>query len=205
MIHVMPNSIIFGTPEHDRCDEPLAQHETVKAVELIASGIPGSQAHTPAGFSLPVPESATLDVVRLSCASGFAGPDDGLGPAAGNWWFHFNEQLYLRGYDGTILALSQVTDTTQKGPSFDCQRARSSAEQAICESMELAAYDRSVAKAFASRVQLLEETEDVEGMRDLRAAQKAWLKLRDACESQMECLTAVMASRLQALVEPDDS
>ncbi|WP_293369887.1 lysozyme inhibitor LprI family protein [Nevskia sp.] len=203
-VRVTATEITFGTPEHDRCREPRVRRETLEAGVLIASNLPGSKARTPADFGLPFPDSARLNVVWVSCSAGSAGPEGDPAAAASDWWFQSGAQLYLRGYDGTILALSSVPEGTRAQPSFDCAKARSPTEQALCGSAELAAYDRSIATAFASRLQFLAEIEDRAGAETLRIAQRAWLTARDACGTRSDCLTREMEARLEALAEPRD-
>ncbi len=203
-VQVRPTEITFGTPEHDRCREPSVRRETLEAQALIASNLPGSTARSPAGFGLPVPDSARLNVAWISCSAGSAGPEGTPAAAASDWWFQAGAKLYLRGYDGTILALSSVREGARAQPSFDCAKAQSPTEQALCGSPELAAYDQSIATAFASRLQFLAEIEDREGAEKLRVAQRAWRKTRDACGTRSDCLTREMEARLEVLAEPRD-
>ncbi|WP_281968347.1 peptidoglycan-binding protein [Roseovarius nanhaiticus] len=77
------------------------------------------------------------------------------------------------------------------GPSFDCRRAQTPTEIAICANPSLAALDRAVARAWKSSGR--------------PADQSAWLRSRDACRDDAECLTHSMRVRVHALggtVEP---
>lgn len=65
-------------------------------------------------------------------------------------------------------------------PSFDCARAGSWAEQAICASDELADLDRAVAARYAG---LLAEIRSRPLREAIERDQRAWLSTRDACES----------------------
>ena len=85
------------------------------------------------------------------------------------------------------------------GPSFDCARAQSWDERAICADRDLAALDRRVAEAFRRAV------EAKPGDRDrLQAEQRAWLRERRTCEKPSSgtpqgCLRTSMASRASTL------
>lgn len=71
------------------------------------------------------------------------------------------------------------------GPSFDCRRAGTPTEIAICSDPTLAALDRALAQAWKS------------GGRP--ANQAAWLRSRDACGADVPCLTNSMRTRVFAL------
>ncbi len=87
--------------------------------------------------------------------------------------------------------------------SFDCARASSPVETAICASTELRAADEALARAFASAVSGL----DADSAVRLRSEQRAWLGERNACASQAgavvgECLARAYRTRSAALVAP---
>jgi uncharacterized protein len=72
--------------------------------------------------------------------------------------------------------------------SFDCAKAGTAAEKAICQDARLAGLDRALGEAYAAR--LAREA-------GLRAEQRAWLKARDAgCGGERACLTAFLKARL---------
>lgn len=72
--------------------------------------------------------------------------------------------------------------------SFDCARAASPAEKAICRDARLADLDRALGQAYAARLA---------GEPGLKQEQRAWLKARDAgCGDDRACLTAFLRLRL---------
>jgi len=82
-------------------------------------------------------------------------------------------------------------------PSFDCAKAASVAEKAICADNELSALDTALAAAFTSAVQTEATT---------RSEQRAWLKGRDtkcgapAAEAERKaCLRALITQRIEDL------
>ena len=81
------------------------------------------------------------------------------------------------------------------GPSFDCARAASPAESAICASPELSYVDRVLAESFARTMAAL----GADGQARLRAAQHDWLSTRDRCGGDAECLKSAMVARINAL------
>jgi uncharacterized protein len=66
------------------------------------------------------------------------------------------------------------------GPSFDCRKASTAVEHEICRKPYLAAYDRQIAELYPQALGVL----DAEDADQLRADQRAWLKVRDECNYQ---------------------
>ena len=85
--------------------------------------------------------------------------------------------------------------------SFDCAKARSPQEKAICREPGLAALDRSLADTFAAAV-----ARSGDGGTALRAAEGAWVRERDTrCKAPAglaACLADAMTRRIAALAPP---
>ena len=91
------------------------------------------------------------------------------------------------------IALSLAFNCTVFAASFDCAKAVSRIENAICASPELSNLDSQLATAYAAA---LARSSDVDGV---KAAQRAWLKeTRNSC-GDLNCLTAVYKQRIAAL------
>ncbi len=86
-------------------------------------------------------------------------------------------------------------------PSFDCAKASSSAEEAICASDDLAALDREVSRLYALASKGPNMTDD--RLQELRAFQRGWVKGRDECwKSDLgleACVAEEYALRIQEL------
>lgn len=100
---------------------------------------------------------------------------------------------------GVVCAVA--TYGSAAAQSFDCARARSPAERAICSDPALGALDRALAGAFTDA---LTRTPDAAA---LRTAQQQWVRTRDtACAVPAArlsaCLTQQMNGRLAALAVP---
>ena len=80
-------------------------------------------------------------------------------------------------------------------PSFDCAKAGTPTEHAICGAPALAALDSALAEAYRAARAGAGEAERAR----IRAEQIAWLGRRDACGADAACLEARMAARLAAL------
>jgi len=79
-------------------------------------------------------------------------------------------------------------------PSFDCRKAATPTEKAICADDHLARLDRTIAAAFRQlRAELASQVETLPG------EQTEFLKVRDACQGDKACLARTMESRRSAL------
>ena len=77
-------------------------------------------------------------------------------------------------------------------PSFDCAKASSFAEKAICSNDELAQLDVRMSKAYKAQ---LAATSNITSA---KAAQRTWVKKREACSS-VECIRTLYAARIPEL------
>lgn len=71
----------------------------------------------------------------------------------------------------------------QDGPSFDCSRAESSAEELVCDDAALAAMDRRLAEVYGAALAAAEglDAGAAEAASTLKAMQRGWIKGRDEC------------------------
>ena len=87
---------------------------------------------------------------------------------------------------------------TAFSPSFDCRKASTPVEHAICNDPQLAALDGELHDAYQGARQGLDEAERIV----LRDEQRAWLRERDACASDpwpVVCVRDRMQDRLPEL------
>jgi uncharacterized protein len=92
--------------------------------------------------------------------------------------------------------------------SFDCAKASTRAEKAVCASPTLGAKDATLTAYFQLLLRLkpaaagmaYREFDDT-----LRSDQRQWLKARDACEADAACLEHVYDRRISALLTSFDA
>lgn len=102
----------------------------------------------------------------------------------------------LIGVIGAVCTLTAPVTAAER-PSFDCSKAASASEHAICANDRLARLDRAIADAF---VELRRNPDLAE---ELPKEQTAFLARRDACGADTLCLAREMESRRAALaLEP---
>lgn len=102
-------------------------------------------------------------------------------------------RIPLAALDGVLRA-----DRRAAVASFDCGKASTPVERAVCADPELARLDREVAQAYGVRLAAVEAEADKQS---IRAAQRRWLQRRDgACkDAAAACLTGVYRVRLDEL------
>jgi uncharacterized protein len=96
-------------------------------------------------------------------------------------------------------ATSHAQGVTKSNPSFNCARARTVAERAICRIPSLGAKDRAIASLYPRVV----AATPVAKRRELAADQALFNRSRDMCytpeQEQDDCLEAIMTARVQVL------
>lgn len=78
------------------------------------------------------------------------------------------------------------------GPSFDCARAGTSTEFAVCDSEELWVLDNAMANLYF----FYKRNQNTGRSAEFLDSQGAWLQRRDACGASLDCLTERYSSRL---------
>jgi len=101
-----------------------------------------------------------------------------------------------------LIACPALAD---EGPSFDCSKASSGAEELVCASPDLSALDRRLADRFTAAMSAagaLDAGADA-AKDELRAMQRGWISGRDECwkaEDEAECVRLSYLSRESELV-----
>ncbi|MCY1668984.1 lysozyme inhibitor LprI family protein [Rhizobium sp. SL86] len=88
-----------------------------------------------------------------------------------------------------------IPDVRAQEPSFDCQRATSKAEHAICGSPQLMLLDRQLAELYA----IIMGKAGAAEASQLKQSHRNWLVARDACTT-VDCLSKSMLERFGTLV-----
>ncbi|MCV2866705.1 peptidoglycan-binding protein [Albidovulum sediminicola] len=106
----------------------------------------------------------------------------------------------LRSVSGSSATANLGTATPTPGgqaitPSFDCGRATTEVEMAICRTPELAQLDRVLSDTYSA------QRNSASAIRApaLAAEQRAWLAQRDRCGRDVNCLSRMMTNRIAQL------
>ncbi len=87
-------------------------------------------------------------------------------------------------------------------PSFDCAAANSAAERVICANNQLASLDRALGAEYEMAVRNITSPAVGGSVADVLAfkkEQRTWLRDRDACRGDEDCLFAAYQSRLKVI------
>ncbi len=127
------------------------------------------------------------------------------------WFPPYAVAFYAAGPQETHIPLFAIRDTLRANPrapaaSFDCTRAKSAIEHAICSDVALSRLDRAVAEKYALQ---LSEDPDQPAKTAHQTQERAWLARRNtACKGEAgtaltACLTGVYRERVGALEAPN--
>ena len=95
-------------------------------------------------------------------------------------------------FSALMVALAVVSFSSQAA-GFDCSRARSFVENAICDDATLSALDDALNAAFSQALQ------NSDNPNALKKQQSQWLKnVRNACDTN-SCLVNVYSQRIRVL------
>jgi uncharacterized protein YecT (DUF1311 family) len=200
LITIAANRVTTNLPEDKLCAgiTMTAHQTTAGALVRSTMGTRGAppESPTPEDYSLDLSSGTSIQVWDVSCAEGSLGP----GHEGGAWIIALPDaQLGMRWYDLTILRLTRLPEDAKPRASFDCAKAALPAERAICSSVPLAGFDRSVENSYSYVVKHLTEVGDHDALKLARAQQRAWLTQRNACGTDAPCLQKSMETRLQEL------
>ncbi|MBL8144133.1 MAG: DUF1311 domain-containing protein [Acidobacteria bacterium] len=85
---------------------------------------------------------------------------------------------------------------TRTGPSFDCAKASTATEKAICGADDLSQLDKALGQQYGKARSLA----SIAKRRMLVDEQRGWLERRNACGGTATCLRPLMQKRLDTLV-----
>jgi len=193
----------------DKCAKPSAEYVNATANDLFFRSIGGYDYPPMPGvkpvvdYRININGEEDLRAIILSCADGIWQGDLGvsdqkLGDLAvrGAWIILQNDHsMYLRWRDESVLRLEKIRDRSPIIASFDCVKAGTKTERAICASYRLSAFDRSVADAFARYASQVSGPD----LENAMEGQRIWLKQRDACGLSEKCILKKMRFRLNDL------
>lgn len=95
-----------------------------------------------------------------------------------------NKNCLIQAYEDR---LNQLSDKVS--PSFDCHKAGTASEHAICNSPELSRLDRKMVQLYRKKPK----------SKYLKETQRAWLKRRNKCAADVTCLTRAYQERITEL------
>ena len=129
--------------------------------------------------------------------------------ASPHWRVETNPRYLVRDMTLSILLLAAASIAHAEMASFDCGKASTRAEKAVCASPALAAKDVTLAAYFKLLLRLKPSAAGMayrEFDDTLRNDQRQWLQHdRDACQADVACLDHVYDQRIEALLKLFDA
>ncbi len=205
LLYISPQRMLAYIGIGYSCQNPRMIVQQITAGELFKRTMGGRPEPpiypTPRDYGLPFPGNEVVTVMWVKNFGGWADYLDGT------WILCLPDgRLAMCWADSSVVILSRAPADTKPVASFDCAKARTAAEKTICGSMELAMLDRDVASWYTGILQSLKNRarlnncrEDIEAIKKLTKAQKAWLPQRDKCGADAECLANAMDEQSEFL------
>jgi uncharacterized protein YecT (DUF1311 family) len=116
-------------------------------------------------------------------------------PAVKSEWIETRSQLRWCVQSQSRL-LEQDIDVFDQTPSYDCRKSSTPTERAICGSRQLASYDRVLGSLYAYYLNVPDD-KLVNWVRD---TQRSWIKERNLCAGNLQCLSQIYQSRIVELL-----
>ncbi|WP_156443694.1 lysozyme inhibitor LprI family protein [Burkholderia sp. MSMB1835] len=201
----------------DHCANPVAQDINASLRDLMLRSLGGYE--YPASGDVDPVRDYKLDSAKgrhirsfnLICAKGLWQGDLGRsGGATGNMniagaWIALadDQKMYMRWRDETILVLTKIPLNAPIKASFPCGKASTATEHAICSSYQLSAFDQSIAESFTRT--MAQARASGSQTAPLAQSQRRWLKDRNACGANAQCILKTMRRRLDALATAGSS
>lgn len=213
VITIRADRIDADLPDATACAAPSQRRSRVRLNTLLDQSMwPAMPGHDAAlDFGLPGSGHIEVDVRWMACQSGTWGPAplnlpvqaSASEPQRHNWLAVLPDGLaLLRWYGDTLLVLKPASPQDKVQPSFACAKTRRPAERAICGDTRLAAYDLSLAQAWALATRACDR--EPECLRDLKRSQGQWVSQRNDCQQDLACLRKAMQARLNTLMMPPE-
>jgi uncharacterized protein YecT (DUF1311 family) len=204
-----PDRISDDAPEAEECISPAAVTTFVTPKILIGKsmgeyGEPAQQA-TPKDYALDIEEEKSSQVLQIYCGKELWQGTLGAGEGKRGAWIAplKPDRILLRWYDETLLVLIKVPSDAKPVASFDCAKPAAQTEKAICQSYELASFDKSLSIAYR---QLIKQAKDANSdVRSIINDQKAWILKRNECASNEKCILDSMKSRLERIASQNQT
>jgi hypothetical protein len=146
-----------------------------------------------AGLGLKAKRTQPVTVYSLCPPLGSPAPLD-----EGQWVIEYHPgELLFREDPQYLLRLTRRPDGARPTPaSFECTRPRTATQKEICQSHELASWDRSVSRALEDFVKARPEREA-----EAKLSQAAYVQRRDSCGADVDCIEQEEMTRVGELIQ----
>ena len=209
LITIKPDTFSINTHDNPLCNEAAFTQNKSSAGELIAQSISigvGSGRTLPQDIEFPITSETVIDVFYLTCQGVLQSKDRGMEVLAdksnATWLVPLpNDQIALSWHEQSVLILNRVSEDAIPSASFDCSNAGTTVEKTLCSNIGLAAYDKSLARAYhEARAYYQSKANATDGLNELKDTQREWIIERNKCGSDQDCLQKTMDIRIGDII-----
>lgn len=139
--------------------------------------------------------------VLIDCGAGKFGPQ---GETISNWAALLESNLLITNwYDNSYLIMQRIGTNEKIQPSFHCEGTLNQTERTICADNELASWDNSVNQAYKTLVMQQQKImpDDKATLNKIKATQMNWLKKRNQCKADTDCIEKAMKDRVDTITQ----
>lgn len=156
-------------------------------------------------YGIDIPANELGQLITIKCNKG----KDVLLPNDNNTFFS-EKAAFLRSNGDLVVSLNRDgvyvarknNSVNQLKPSFDCLKSKIPTETVICNTPELASLDQRIASNYKEALRGAKKWDEVgKCLKAVRSAHKDWLKKRNLCAADAECVFQAFKVHLQSLAD----
>ncbi|MBP2168771.1 uncharacterized protein YecT (DUF1311 family) [Erwinia toletana] len=194
-IQFSDNGITSGYPFFIDCQQPAYSISNQSVEDFIGKTVGAGNSASAEDYDLKDIADHNIKLIDVQCKTGYFAGGDGVPTSVA---MISPTEILMNWADGTVLQLQAVQKENIK-PSFNCEKASTPAEKTICSNYQLAAWDTSVNHSYQTTRKMAKEIGGNDILKQIEGSQKIWLKSRDTCTSDQQCLQQSMSDRLETL------
>lgn len=195
-INVSPTAITADLPGGVNCSSPVFTQNNQTLDTWITQVFGEADDANAKNYRLGISGTEKATITAIQCKAGQITSGD----SDRNVDIVFvGNKVLLNWTDGSLLTLKPIDQNTKPIASFNCDKAVTDTEKVICRNRSLASLDASVSRSYSGyrKEALRLNNRDLESK--LVTQQKEWLKKRNVCVSDTDCLQKSMQERLESL------
>lgn len=195
-INVSPTAITADLPGGVNCSSPVFTQNNQKLDTWITQVFGEADDANAKNYRLGIAGTEKATITAIQCKTGQITSGD----SDRNVDIVFvGNKVLLNWTDGSLLILKPVNQNTKPAASFNCEKAATDTEKTICQNRTLASLDASVSRSYSGYRKEAVRLNNRELESKLVTQQKEWLKQRNVCASDADCLQKSMQDRLESL------
>lgn len=195
-INISPTAITADLPGGVNCLSPVFTQKNQKLDNWLTDVFGDADDANAKNYRLSVAGTDTVAVTAIQCKTGqFTSGDSDRNVDV----VFVGDTVLLNWTDGSLLTLKPFDQGAKPIASFSCDKAETATEKAICKNRTLASLDASVSRSYRWYRKEAASLNNSDLQTKLVSQQKEWLKQRNVCADDTDCLQKSMQDRLESL------